>query len=1191
MRPNTRHTRANTGYRIALGTLISIVSLLCFLSNIGALGGVGRAIASFTIGFFGLASYAYAVMGIIIGGAVIFNFRVKMPIGKILLYFGLLAIGILALHVFSSSAHLVGANYGDYLLSCYNNTNTAGGMLFGIVSFPLMRAITTVGALVVIIAAFFALAFVAFFPFIKKNVVYSAATKSDRKNKRRVYSTAGRRIDTQKAPTITDFSHKDEDGRQELYVVDVEGDTLRKKDRRSKGADGYNPLYPNGAGAIEDDETVPVPMNFSPRGLATDILYGDGADTDVLDRFSAIVNPTRTFNVGAPYTAVRRSELRSRLGVDDLGVQETYSLPRNTEGRGINKNAGDSVAINDSDHHLDFNELRAESPKDKPIRIDFEQLERENVELFREQVSREIAEKREQEERERAAKDANKEVIKPSKIAVKPDLSDKAPQVDAVNMAGIQGVVRRAITGEELPAPEEKKEFVVEAYEVPAESLSQEQSRQTQRPTDFMHDEQRTTRTAIEEIRSRSDSARDSRDYSPVAEKPHNNEDSSTSPPPSNANEPAKSVNDTTTYVPPVSLEDKKPPMRDYRAEDRRNDEYAARREAQNRENSRSDIVQPNGSGRKSDVAYTANLGQLNPRGIDSEGIAYQGSLLARGEMESIARARRAEESSSRSEKQIRRVNLPKQENIKDIEKRVKQLESIKPNQEAVLQVTMDQAISAVTPRRPYTAPPINLLDPPVKEPQQHEDYVAKKRALIDSLAFFNIEAAVTNITVGPTFSLYTLTVTMPKGKTVKYLSSLECDIAMRMEEESVRILAPIPGRNECGIEVPNKYRRTVRLSELLNAPKFNDSKSPVTFALGKDLHDTDYSFDIKTLTHMLIAGATGAGKSCCINSVIVSLMYKASPEDLRMIMIDLKRVELSIYVGIPHLMLDEIVCEADKAIRALKWAIAEMDRRNRIFQQCFVRDLDEYNQKCTQAGLEKMPRIVIIVDELAELMSTGKKEVEDAINQLARLSRAAGIHMILATQRPSTDVISGTIKNNLPARISFKVTSRYDSQTVLDSNGAEALLGNGDLLFKDPKKALPLRMQGAFISTAEVERVVNFVKKHNDAVYDARIKEEITKAPDPEPLMQSDKPRRRAEYPPELFEAMQIGMYESITASSLQRKLGLGWPKAAKIMDTLKELGVLVPNEKDPKRFNVNLNEDEYEQMVETLHQKDEDR
>ena len=334
----------------------------------------------------------------------------------------------------------------------------------------------------------------------------------------------------------------------------------------------------------------------------------------------------------------------------------------------------------------------------------------------------------------------------------------------------------------------------------------------------------------------------------------------------------------------------------------------------------------------------------------------------------------------------------------------------------------------------------------------------------------------------------------------------------------------------------------------------------------------------------MLIAGATGAGKSCCINSLIISLLYKASPEEVRLIMVDPKRVELSVYAGIPHLMLDEIICDVDKAIRALNWAIAEMQRRIEYLSQLRYRDIDEYNQNCEKEGYEKMPRIVLIVDELADLMAQGKKAVEDAINRIARLARAVGIHLILATQRPSVDVVSGTIKNNLPSRVAFKVTSLPDSRTILDAGGAEKLLGNGDLFYMTPKIATPIRMQGAFISNSEVKSVVEFLKANNESYYDEKVKDAIFNEKSDEPAESPKGGGKNKEaqggIPSEVFAAVRMGLEGNpITISGMQRRLGLGFPKAAKIFDLMRDMHLIEPTE-DGKKHKVCITEEELEEL-----------
>lgn len=573
--------------------------------------------------------------------------------------------------------------------------------------------------------------------------------------------------------------------------------------------------------------------------------------------------------------------------------------------------------------------------------------------------------------------------------------------------------------------------------------------------------------------------------------------------------------------------------------------------------------------------------------GFKGDGPVIQQSLFAKQQMENIAKARREAPPLASyeriAEERSKRIYAPRDKSMQKAENLAKKMAK-EGGGERMTQVNIDQAISQVTPRKPYIAPPMKLLIPPEPEISQNEDYEYKKQVICDTLRFFGVESEVVEIKVGPTFSLYTLHVEMPKGKSVSSLENYENDIAMKMEEESVRILAPIPGKNAVGIEVPNKKRRIVRLSEILQSPKFNQSASPATFGLGKDLYGQEYVCDIKELPHMLIAGATGAGKSCCINSLIISLLYKASPEEVRLIMVDPKRVELSVYAGIPHLMLDEIICDVDKAIRALNWAIAEMQRRIEYLSQLRYRDIDEYNQNCEKEGYEKMPRIVLIVDELADLMAQGKKAVEDAINRIARLARAVGIHLILATQRPSVDVVSGTIKNNLPSRVAFKVTSLPDSRTILDAGGAEKLLGNGDLFYMTPKIATPIRMQGAFISNSEVKSVVEFLKANNESYYDEKVKDAIFNEKSDEPAESPKGGGKNKEtqggIPSEVFAAVRMGLEGNpITISGMQRRLGLGFPKAAKIFDLMRDMHLIEPTE-DGKKHKVCITEEELEEL-----------
>lgn len=1130
-----RRTRAGTGNRIALGVLVLLVSLFVFICICGGFGGVGEMVSDVLIGFFGLADYAYTLAFVIAAVAVIFNFRVRMAPSKIVKLAVLVVIGIWALHIYSSSAYLPDNNYGDYLVACYRGTNTAGGLLLGIISFPLMRTITTVGALVVVCAAFFVLVIIFLIPSIKRDVTYTSYVpqpKEPKPERRR-----GSRMDRQREPSITDFNGAD--GSSSLYVVEVEGDPMssRNKRRSGKGAEGYDPLYPNSAAQMEDDFRysdggyASPADKFSSRSLARDILMGPEPSDETYSRFKTMTNPDDALrNPSATFGPVRRQELRRRLGVDDVTGARDIARARYGD-------AGDTAPVRG-------NETPA-APEEKPFVRDpnargaaalgytsFDALKSDRLRTFGEMsatgdpvhnsptlpaapasgggnapLSSGIGMRGEPARREvPAAPRAQQRQSTPPAQLISPSAP---PAQSAANMAGLHGSVARAITGEEKSAPPEGKVLPeASAYNsVSAPPASKAAAFEAA-------------------VRSASETARKNPTDGKAAD----------------VFRPASSA--------------------------------VARPSAPS-------PAQPAQSSVSSEAGSAAgNVGKSAGEGSEkSDGAVIQQSMFARQQFAAIARAR-GEESD-----QLKQLEAEKRKRAATAKERAEKRPAVVKEEKLegarVSQVHIEQEISKATPKKPYVAPPMSLLAPPEPPVSQDEDYEAKKQQLCETLAFFDIQSEVTDIQVGPTFSLYTLKVDMPRGSKVSYINTLDSDIAMRMEEESVRIIAPIPGKNAVGIEVPNKRRRIVRLSEILQSPSFNNAASPSTFALGVDLYGKCYACDVASLPHMLIAGATGAGKSCCINSLIISLLYKASPEDVRMILIDPKRVELSVYAGIPHLMLDEIVCDVDKAIRALNWAIAEMERRIAYLSSLKYSDISDYNRDCEKMGYPKMPRIVIIVDELADLMAQGKKAVEESINRLARLARAMGIHLILATQRPSVDVISGTIKNNLPTRVAFRVTAGPDSRTVLDAGGAEKLLGNGDLLYLNPKLSANIRMQGAFISPPEVRAVVEFVTSHNESVYDSSVKDAIFKEPaaeeDEKKSEKSGGVRKSAGgVPPEVFDAVRMGLDGTpITISSMQRKLSLGFPKAAKIFDIMKDMG-LIEYDAETKKHRVCISEEE---------------
>ena len=398
-----------------------------------------------------------------------------------------------------------------------------------------------------------------------------------------------------------------------------------------------------------------------------------------------------------------------------------------------------------------------------------------------------------------------------------------------------------------------------------------------------------------------------------------------------------------------------------------------------------------------------------------------------------------------------------------------------------------------------YEFPPIELLNQSKAAGKDYSNKELKEIAikLQKTLASFGVEAKVTNVTRGPTVTRYELQPSV--GVKVSKILRLADDIALNLAAKSIRIEAPIPGKSAVGIEVPNKVTDTVSLREIIESDAFQDASSKVSFGLGKGIDGEPVIANIAKMPHMLIAGSTGSGKSVCINSIIMSILYKANPSEVKLILVDPKVVELGVYNGIPHLLIP-VVTDPKKAAGALNWAVQEMVNRYNLFASKGVRDIKGYNELLQNEGEEGvLPQIVIIIDELADLMMVAPNEVEDAICRLAQMARAAGMHLIIATQRPSVDVITGIIKANIPSRIAFTVSSQVDSRTILDMGGAEKLLGRGDMLYNPIGESKPVRVQGSFVSDAEIESVVDFIKEHNEVKYNENVIETLEKAGAPQ--------------------------------------------------------------------------------------------
>lgn len=464
-----------------------------------------------------------------------------------------------------------------------------------------------------------------------------------------------------------------------------------------------------------------------------------------------------------------------------------------------------------------------------------------------------------------------------------------------------------------------------------------------------------------------------------------------------------------------------------------------------------------------------------------------------------------------------------------------------------------------------YSYPPLSLLNKSKATDtaalSAELDHTAEH--LVETLKSFGVETRIVDISRGPTVTRYEL---QPcAGVKISKITNLADDIALNLATAGVRIEAPIPNKAAVGIEVPNKASAVVGVRGILESPAFINAKSKLTVALGRDIGGNVVVTDVAKMPHGLIAGATGSGKSVCINSIIISLLYKATPDEVKLLMIDPKVVELGIYNGIPHLLVP-VVTDPRKAAGALGWSVTEMERRYKMFADRGVRDLAGYNKFVENLGdpeVQKMPHIVIIIDELADLMMTAPNEVEDSINRIAAKARAAGMHLIIATQRPSVDVVTGVIKANIPTRIAFAVSSQIDSRTILDSAGAEKLLGRGDMLFSPVGSTKPNRIQGCFVSDEEVEAVVDYIKSDHTVDYDDDVMVEIERQAAIEKKQKTGLPEDGPEGDPMLDEAIKVVVENGMASTSLlQRKLKLGYARAARIVDEMEQRGVVGPYE-----------------------------
>ena len=574
----------------------------------------------------------------------------------------------------------------------------------------------------------------------------------------------------------------------------------------------------------------------------------------------------------------------------------------------------------------------------------------------------------------------------------------------------------------------------------------------------------------------------------------------------------------------------------------------------------------------------------LRPEGNDfserekTEDLSFDLSLDTSSEKETVLEKEEPEDGKSLKER------LLKQDRFEHVVETASggRIASDREKLEKRIQEKKPEELEIIKETAPYQFPPLSLLKQSKEKGSNERSEIEKNaRTLQDTLKSFGITVSISNVSVGPSVTRYELQ--PEQGVKLAKIVSLSNDIKMRLAAADIRIEAPIPGKSAVGIEVPNKHSRVVYLGDILTSPEFRENNMKLSFGVGKDIAGKVVVTDIAKMPHLLVAGATGAGKSVSINTLIMSILYKYTPEEVRMIMVDPKVVELQVYNGIPHLLIP-VVTDPKKAASALNWAVAEMTNRYKKFANLSVRDLSGYNEKIRKMSkeerekdsLEVLPQILIIIDELADLMMVSAQEVEDAIVRLTQLARACGMHLIIATQRPSVNVITGLIKANVPSRIAFSVSSGVDSRTIIDMNGAEKLLGKGDMLFFPQSLPKPIRVQGAFVSDEEVAKVTEFLKSRGEAEY----KEDITKSIEQGGTEEVPSPSSGDR--DELFFDAAEAVIETEKASIgyLQRKFRIGFNRAARIMDQLSEAHI-VGEEEGTKARKILMNLEEFDEFL----------
>lgn len=1047
--------RNNKNDYIYEGSILVGVGFFLMLILFGAFGEGGKAVSNFFIGIFGYAIYAVAVISFIVGVLKFFKFTIQAKplrvIGCVLMVISLILIAQIA----TSGAHMGG--YGKYLSGCYNDADTVGGALFGLIAFPLM-AINYYFAIVFGVLLFIASIVTAFFVEIRGKAIYRSIIKGKGKSSKLINTSE--EIDVNQNMMNADVLTGDNS--EHMYTPLSNISDLTGADNETMGkADGFVAPKAN----VVDDNYGSVRV-ISDRERAARVLYGDTQPSGFTETEEPQEEPVQE---------------RQYSAVDVLYGKVPIESVSNTAEKATVELDGNYQSYTNS----------------------------ERKRIIREKLAKEQAEK---------------QGLRPSDSNSVNIASNSAQQFNnGINTNssdnGVSAYSAYNNTNNNQTSSMNSSNNANVGYSSNGNYAGENSTQSTNYKTSYEHESviNQTVSTPAANTNNVNQATENDRRSSfgyggNIAEKP--------------TFDSAQNTGNQTINV-------------DKSAENAITDEQKRLQEYKEM------LLQKRKERSDKGGVHQAPVKSVLGGEVGTTVEHNAGASKVLGENGFVNTVTKIDPNFSRH-------------NIKNAPDAMIEPEVVKPK------------------LRPYKAPPVAILKEYDDNPGVNDDIQEKIETLENTLSSFNINAKVINVVTGPAFTR--LELQMPVGVSVNKISGLSNDIAMCLEAKSVRCQIPIPGKNLFGVEIPNKKRGIVGFKKLLCSPDFNTNKHALSFAVGMDCDGNSCVVDLNKMPHLLIAGSTGSGKSVCINTLICSLLFKYSPEDVKIALVDPKQVELSNYNGLPHLLVSKAICDNDKVANLLDWTIDEMEHRYTLMNERRVKNIAQYNETIDTSVEETLPYIVVIVDEVADIVISLKREFEERIMRLAQKARAAGIILVLATQRPSVDVITGSIKANLPSRIAFAVTNFADSKTIIDAAGAEKLLGYGDMLFSQSTSPDLMRLQGAFIDTVEVNAVCDFIRENNDCWFDPRIEAAIFKkvsANNTETNLQD----ANGEELDMLFVKAVWNVIESgmASASRLQRTLGIGFPKASRYVDMMENMGYIGKNQGGNKPRDVMITREQF--------------